>query len=712
MSEPLSSSKATLSSINSLDTNNPSLDNPVYKVKQLVNGSINTIYVFNGKNSGEDEQQLFNKLFTPEEQEQIKREKSIVKFSEQQIHFDDSIGTIKLKILNELKHGISIDEIYLFCQKKETLNAVSVYQSLTQNNKIELTKIRLDQFISNIVVDESGTPFEKPPEKDVYTFDDIFEMKLDNKKYIINKVLGQKFFLVENEYPFISNPYKANGYDKFFEKSARKSLTTLNSHLLLNSGDIIDYSIYLCLAEDVISNLNKKDLPEETTIKVYFPFLYSKNIDTLEELEKNRNKFINEDKKLLNEKTMDLFKTIDMFYDVYNLRKSELNYINKGIKYIKAVIKPDFEIKIPLEIIFKIIHATESNPLIKYNPSNRQENIYRLFTDKVATDGRKIPYLKKAAIFKLKKTIARNKSVAIYIESESVSQNLICEFDENGFVTITSEFKMPVSIDNINNIFKNTINPVIVEVKKFLEQSGYKLNTFNSLNDENVEIKQLTYETQIAIKKALDIQSYRGCISSIFINETNIFRGGNTISLRFKRVANYSKFTSQEAFILEKSEQGLRGEQIIDALLENFPEELNREQAIEMVRNVANDLEIERGVRKSDIKIRNSPGFKTIINLERETGIITITTENINNINYLHTLPIYLDTMVRLTQDKGSTSYPVKEINNLCSTGEKQDLLFEDIISQTEKSSYNSEVSSVEPGDEEVQYSKFTLVKT
>ena len=210
MSEPLSSSKATLSSINSLDTNNPSLDNPVYKVKQLVNGSINTIYVFNGKNSGEDEQQLFNKLFTPEEQEQIKREKTIVKFSEQQIHFDDSIGTIKLKILNELKHGISIDEIYLFCQKKETLNAVSVYQSLTQNNKIELTKIRLDQFISNIVVDESGTPFEKPPEKDVYTFDDIFEMKLDNKKYIINKVLGQKFFLVENEYPFISNPYKAN----------------------------------------------------------------------------------------------------------------------------------------------------------------------------------------------------------------------------------------------------------------------------------------------------------------------------------------------------------------------------------------------------------------------------------------------------------------------------------------------------------------------
>ena len=96
---------------------------------------------------------------------------------------------------------------------------------------------------------------------------------------------------------------------------------------------------------------------------------------------------------------------------------------------------------------------------------------------------------------------------------------------------------------------------------------------------------------------------------------------GNTINLRFKRVANYSNFTSQEAFILEKSEQGLRGDQIIEALLDNFTDELNRKEAEEMVRKIANELEIERGVRKSDIKIKNSPGFKTIISLEKETGI-------------------------------------------------------------------------------------------
>jgi len=495
-------------------------------------------------------------------------------------------------------------------------------------------------------------------------------------------------------------------------------LTTLNNHLLLNTGDIIDAdnldaknvkSINLCIAEDVLEYLNKKDVSEETVLNVYYPFLYNKNINDLESLKENREKLIEGNRKLFNEKTLNSFKTINMFYDVFYQRKNELDYINKGIKFIKAVIRPEFNVKIPLEIIFKIVHATQKNPLIKYNPSSRQENVYRLFTDKIATDGRKIPYLKKATIFKLMKSAARNKSVAVYIESSSEdnSQTMICEFDEEGYITVSSEFKSVINVEEIDTIFQEAINPIIEEIKNLLEQSGYKLHKFGSLNDENVEIKQLNYEMQIKITKPLDIQAYRGCISSVFINETNKFKG-NTINLRFKRVSNYSKFNSQEAFILEKSEQGLRGDQIIEALLENFPEELDRNQAIEMVRKVANELEIERGVRKSDIKIKNNPGFKTTISLQQETGIITILTENINNINYLYTIPIYLDTIVRLTQDKSSTNYPIKDINKLCSES-TEDVSVEDIISSPEESADLSEVPSIEPEEEEVQYNKFKL---
>ena len=463
----------SISSTKTSDTKESSLDNRVYKVKQLINGSINIIYVFNGKKSEE-----FNNIFTEEERQQIKSENITVKFSDQQIHFDDSVGTIKIKILNELKKEISLDEIYLYCQKKETLNAISVYQSLTQNKSLQLTKVRLDQFISNIISHDSGEPFEDPVEKEVYTFDDIFEMNFNNKKFIINNVLGQNFFIVENEYPFVCNPFEVNDYDKIFEKTARKSLTTLNNHLLLSSGKIIDDSIYLCLAEDVLHYLKKKDISEETTIKVYYPFLYNKNINSLEDLQSQKSQLLENNKKIINEKVIDSFKTIDMFYDVYKLRKSELNYINKGIKFITIVIRPEFDIKIPLEIIFKVVHATQENPLIKYNPSSRQENVYRLFTDKIATDGRKIPYLKKASIFKLMKSIARNKSVAVYVETEKNGQALylVCEFDEQGYITITSEFNEVIDINEINEIFKKSINPIkVAQVgtprKKFLVPS-------------------------------------------------------------------------------------------------------------------------------------------------------------------------------------------------------------------------------------------------
>ena len=45
----------SISSIKTSDTKETSLDNPIYKVKQLINGSINTIYVFNGKKTEENE---------------------------------------------------------------------------------------------------------------------------------------------------------------------------------------------------------------------------------------------------------------------------------------------------------------------------------------------------------------------------------------------------------------------------------------------------------------------------------------------------------------------------------------------------------------------------------------------------------------------------------------------------------------------------------
>ena len=693
-----------------LNTNtNTTINNPFYKVNYLVNGVIDTIFVFYGKKIiPEDYETIIPKMFTEAEILYINQNEPNIQFLEEQIHFDDTIGAIKMKILEQFKSKASFEEIYLFCEKSELLNSVDLYQSLTQNKKISLTKLRLDQFLTNIVKGE----FDLPPDKEVYDYDDILNMKIDNKEFIVDKVLGQKFFMVENEYPFICNPFKVNSYDNFFERNSRKSLTTLNNHLLLNSGKIRHNNIYLCLARDVLFFNQQNDVDQKTTIKIYYPFLFSKNIFSLDDIEEKSVELIDGNSKLLTEKNKDYFDTIDMFYEVEMYKKpgKDLNYLSRGIKFIRIVIKPEFTIKIPLETIFKIVHATENNPLIKYNPSSRQENIYRLYTDKISTDGRKIPYLSKAIIFKLMKTIGKTKTVSVFIENDKDINlsSLVCEFDENGYITVTSEFNTIINENEIDEYFKKKINPVIEEIKNFLEQNGYKIRSFNSLYDDNIEVRQITYESQIKINKRFNLDTYKSCLSTIFINESSEYKSG--INLRFKRVSNFNKVTSQEAFILEKQEQGYRGIEIVDALLENFPDDLNKESALELVRKIANEVQVERGVRKSEIKIKSNPGFKTVINLDEKTNVITIVVENINDIYYLLTIPIYLDTMVRLTQDKNSTNFPISEINRLCSikskdTSRVEFIKIDDIISSSE-SSYDDQELPIITEDEDVEYSK------
>jgi hypothetical protein len=680
---------------------------PIYKVNHIINGVIDTIYVFNGGDK-DINNNTNNTIFNNNESENISNNKIKIVYSKQQIHLDDSIGMIKIKILNELKKSISLDEIYLYCQKLENFNSVSLYQTLTQNKKLSLTNVRLNQFVSNIISQEDGSKFSMENEKDVYDYDDIVEMNLDNKIFIVNKVLGQKFFIIENEYPFVVNPYDVKSYDSFLERNSRKSLSTLNSHLLLNNGNIINNNIYLCLAQDVLTYSENKNIPPDLTLKIYYPFLYENNINNLDDLKSKQSNLVKKNEKYLNESTIDYFNTIDMFYNIYNLRKNELNYVGKGIKYLKAVIKPIYKINIPLEIIFKILHATQENPLIKYNPSSRQENIYRLFTDKIATDGKKIPYLKKGLIFKLIKNIGKSKSVSVYINSDADADinQFICEFDENGFITIICELEKVMNEVRINELFKNNINPIIQEISNFLEQSGYKISLFETIKSDNIEIKQLTYESNIKIKHAINLDTYKGCISSIFNNESSSFK--KDIHLRFKRVSNFNKVTSQEAFIMEKSSEGYRGHEIVDALLENFQDDLNRSQAEELVQKVANEIQLERGVKKIDIKIKDNPGFKTTIQLEQKTGVITIRVENINDIFYLDTIPIYLDSIIRITQDKNSTKYPTKKINEICSSQEKVEIKVADIISPLESQLSELEIPSIDEENEDMEYTKMS----
>jgi len=695
----------------------------IYKINVLNNkNSTETIYVFLGFNATDDEIADLNNpekmksvlsgdkdysinemlIFDTIEIENIKSNNAKIVFLNESIHPDDSIYSIKLKIIQNIsEQSFSMEEIYLFCYTENTLNTGNIYDNLTQSNNIALTKERITNYFENIV--EYENLIETLPDKEEYTYDDLFELHLDDKTVVAKTVIGQKFFISSGDYPFAIDPHNSSFVDPFLQKSSNE-ITTLNSHLLLNvSNAIINNNIFLCLAGNVLEY--NQNIPEDYLIKVYYPFLYAKDINSVDTLVKKKEELIRQTYSYITSSLLNNFKNINMFYDVYSQKTSDLDYKQSGIKYIKIVLKPDNEIKIPLDIIFKLIHATELNPLIKYNISSRQENVYRLYANKTTKDGDKIPHLQKAMIFKLMKGIGKSKSVSVFVDYKMENScSFVCEFEENGDIIMIADFDNIIPINNnfekINRVFEEASNPILETVQTFFEQNGYKISKFTNLLDDNVVIKEIIYKSVMSLTSELNLNDFKGCISSVF---TVLDNNENEIQMRFKRVKNFNKLDSQESYVIDQNKKGFSVKEIIIGLVENF--ELEESDAREYVANIINELQVERGVKKRDIEIKVNPGFETTLVIDRIKSELTINVSNIDNILYLNTIPVYIDTMIRLSTDSSTTRYPNDLIVSLCSKEELDDVIFnDDIIAVTEKDMENQKSPVINDEDNSIAY--------
>ena len=145
----------------------------------------------------------------------------------------------------------------------------------------------------------------------------------------------------------------------------------------------------------------------------------------------------------------------------------------------------------------------------------------------------------------------------------------------------------------------------------------------------------------------IDLDKILGCVSSVFVIETKDLK--NNINMRFKRVSNFNKMNSQEAFIIEQVKQrdGLKGDELVQSLVSNYG--ITSEEAFAVFAKIANEAQIEHGAKRRGIEIKVNPGFKTIISLNQISSLITVSVENIDSLNYLYLLPIYIDTLIRLT---------------------------------------------------------------
>jgi len=645
--------------------------NEIYRIIDIDENGINSIFIFNYSDTNINSKELINKEYLSEKKyligernyESIKDKDIPIYLVNMNVFKDDTIDVIKRKIIHAFDKNISFDEIYLFGLREEIINNFDIFQILSQNDNLEINNERMFQYLQNFLdIDISTLDLDK----ETFSFDDIILLDLDNKTKIKKFPIGNRYF-IEKNYPLVINPFDIINFDDFLNKQAGDIVSTQNNALLLEFSNIYENNIYLCLAEKVLKYAIENEYSEKNMIKLYYPFLNEKQIENREQLNKNKTGLLQNNNKLLDKFFYKNNNNVNLLYDIYNKRKSDLEYIHSGVKEISFTINPQYNIILPLELVFKLVKTNKQIPFIKYNPGKGLEKIYRIYANKISTNGKKIPYLSKASINKLRSSMATEKSIEIYIEIPDGKSFLTVMFNEQGQTTCnfkTEEFK---NIDELNEIFKEYVNNIINIIRDYLQQRGYNFTNFLSLENENITINKINYNLYLSIERNIKFSKYIGCLSS-FVNIINDnLRDG--ITLRYKKVSYFNKMESIDAFITEMILQNKPENIIIDELQNNF--KLSEKEANDKFIEWLSNIKVEQQIYQNrKLKIKSNPGFPITILKDKFTNKISITIDNINNLKYLSILPFYIDSMIRLTQDIDSTNVNRIEINKLCGSKE------------------------------------------
>ena len=299
------------------------------------------------------------------------------------IYKDDSIEAIKKKILLTVFQSgderFSFEEMYLFGEKKEVFDVKNVYTLLSNNGKALLTYDILERYFKNIknISDEDATLLTSLKEKDIIEFDDL--LSFDKKEYTKYYSIGQESMEKENnDELFIVHPFLLSN----FSEDKQMDIQTTNKKLffektnIINEHELSENTIHLVLVKDLISYVeeemqkNNLSFNESQLIKLYYPLLFNKNINSIDTLTSNdvQERLMKQTETLIeiNDKK-NIFEItnnhVQLFRNIYREKKYNLNYIENGIKQLQCFIESNDNIIMPLEFIFKSIHACEENTI-------------------------------------------------------------------------------------------------------------------------------------------------------------------------------------------------------------------------------------------------------------------------------------------------------------------------------------------------------------
>jgi len=624
----------------------------VYKVCLLgKKNEVKRIIVF----SKESNEEASDRLFNSKEQDFIEKHNIPIQFSKFVFHKDDSIATIKNKILKEIDFVVSYHELYLFSNIENPYKNLQVVFERVSGKDDFITRSQFEQFIINI-----GIPSQVLDKIDIsktqFLLEDLLAIQdgiKDNSSYY-KLSIGKKFRMVHDEL-FSANPYDILKTSRIHHTSTNP-LESFENQLLLNNhgGRFIDNTIFVCFAEDVLEHTEELSFDSEMIISLYFPLLVKQEVVDMESLLKKRENLIKKTKKNTSKYLFDTYETVDVFYNIYNERLTELPYLSKGVSVFSIMIHPDFKHLLPLDIIFKNIHSTKVIPFIKYNPGFRRENIYRFYSEEITKYGTKIPFLPAKTILKLAKETGKKKQISFSIENEK--GDFYIDIQNNGDITISgNNFKEPIAMDELNRVIQTIANPIINHMNDFLRKNGYEIKEFQDIRRDDIEIEYIKYVMSLKIDKEIDIIKYKSCLSPIFEIESDDIHKG--LSMRFKRVENYNEMDEEEIFIASLYGKAKTDREVVEMISKKY--EITFESASLKFANFIRTHERTIGRPQGGptvIKVADSPGFLINMYIQSYDDIFMceIEMDNVSihlHMEYMDVIQMYIDSLLRITQD-------------------------------------------------------------
>ena len=598
------------------------LNNPhIYKIYIL--DTLNKpkkIIIFSG---GTKNKTHLPELFSDIENSEIIANQIELIFSEFYLLPDDSIRIIKKKFIHEFgQDKLSYDEIYMFAFMKESINMEKLYKNIVKppknssNVPKELETNQFGQLLQNLnISDEIIDTIEVKPN---YTYEDLIQFGSD---HIVEMPIGHKF-LEFHDYLYSANPFKLrNTTVTRFESKSENPILTFENELLLNYGDIIDKRVYVCLAETCYEYAFKSELDAEYITAIYYPLLLSKDVRTQTQLVEKKTELLSYNKQLMTPKSMQLYKTVDTFYNIYINKTVELPYTEHGIQAFSMVIKSGLDIHIPLESIWKNLHATKQIPFLKFNPGNRRENMYRLYSEIVSKNGKKIPFLAESTIMRLSREIGKNKQISLY----SANHELYIDFENNGNIYVRTAFKVVKTYSELTEIIIQEISPIIAMFNVILNSTGLSIPLVQTLQDPHIDFLNIKYVLSISSEKVYSINKYSACISSIF----NIISDDLTkeVRMQFKRVENFKEMDAMSELITTILKNTNDYQEVVRLLILNYS--MTHEEAIIKIAEYTSEN------RELGGKILENPGFPVRMFYPQNQKKLTVEIDNIISIKYL-----------------------------------------------------------------------------